>query len=556
KQGGLLLLDGLDEVPKADRRRVQIKQAVEQFRDLFPRCRILVTSRTYAYQQQDWRLQDFRGAVLAPFNKAQIDFFVEHWYQHMATMRGMDCENAQGRAEVLKRAIERSERLQDFARRPLLLTLMASLHAWRGGSLPEKRGELYAEATDLLLDWWERNKVVRDAEGRIRIDQPSLSEMLRVGKDQVRQVLHRLAFEAHQGQTDTSGTADVPEERLSVELMRICRNERLNPLLLMEHLSDRAGLLVPRGVGVYSFPHRSFQEYLTACHLVEQDDYPDNIADLARQEPNRWREVLLLAAAKASDIAPMIWVLAEALCYQASDESAVTAQDAWGALLAGQALMESANLESIGPRNRPKVRRIQDWLVAILTEQQPKDKAFPVVERALAGNLLAVLGDPRPGVRLRKDGLPDIEWCEVPAGEFLMGDTAFSNAPPHRVTVSGFHISRYSITNAQYQRFIDDGGYTCKEYWTKDGWEGAQRGPEKRGGDFDLANHPVVAISWYDTQAFCQWLTLRFRESGELREDWEIRLPTEAEWEKAARGTDSRIFPWGNEEMSPELGNY
>ena len=136
--GGLILLDGLDEVPEAKRRRVQIKQAVEDFRDLFPLCHIVVTSRTYAYQQQEWRLQGFADTVLAPFSEAQIDFFVEHWYSYLAEVRGMDRENAQGRAELLKRTISHSERLQDFARRPLLLTLMASLHAWRGGSLPEK----------------------------------------------------------------------------------------------------------------------------------------------------------------------------------------------------------------------------------------------------------------------------------------------------------------------------------------------------------------------------------------------------------------------------------
>ena len=569
-QGGLLLLDGLDEVPEADRRRVRIKQAVEQFRDLFPRCRILVTSRTYAYQQQDWRLQGFQDAVLAPFRKAQIGFFVEHWYQHMAEMRGMDRDNAQGRAELLKRAIEHSERLQDFGKRPLLLTLMASLHAWRGGSLPEKRGELYAEATDLLLDWWERNKVVRDAEGRIKIDQPSLSEMLRVGKDQVRQVLHRLAFEAHQGQTETSGTADVPEERLSVELMRICRNEKVNPILLVEHLSDRAGLLVPRGVGVYSFPHRSFQEYLAACSLTEQDDYPENIAELARQEPNRWREALLLAAAKASGIAPIIWALAEALCYRSVDEGGSTAQDAWGALLAGQALTESAKLDSISPRNRPKVKRIQEWLMAILTERQPKGKSFPIVERALAGNVLAILGDPRPGVGLRDDGLPDIEWCEVPEGEFLMGtdpekdkiasDWMLKNEQQHKVQISAFSIGRYPVTNMQYQAFIEDGGYTRQEFWSKEAWEWKKEEsisePRWFGGEFDLSNHPVVGVSWHEALAYCQWLTQGLQATGELQEGREIRLPTEAEWEKAARGTDGRIFPWGDENITPELANY
>ena len=138
-EGGLLLLDGLDEVPEAGQRRDQVKAAVEQFTTVFPKVRLLVTSRTYAYQQQDWKLAGFAEAVLAPFTPVQIRSFVERWYAFVGQLRGLRPDEAQGRATLLNDAIRRSERLQEFATRPLLLTLMASLHAWRGGSLPEQR---------------------------------------------------------------------------------------------------------------------------------------------------------------------------------------------------------------------------------------------------------------------------------------------------------------------------------------------------------------------------------------------------------------------------------
>ena len=100
-EGGLLLLDGLDEVPEAEHRREQVKAAVEGLAAMFPKLRVLVTSRTYAYQKQDWKLKGFAEAVLSPFGRAQIQSFVERWYAHVGPMRGLKAEDAQGKAATL-----------------------------------------------------------------------------------------------------------------------------------------------------------------------------------------------------------------------------------------------------------------------------------------------------------------------------------------------------------------------------------------------------------------------------------------------------------------------
>ena len=579
RKGGLILLDGLDEVPEAQRRREQIKQAVEAFAGTFRKCRFLVTSRTYAYQQQAWRLDSFQETVLAPFDQGQIRRFVKRWYAHIAHLRDLSSDEAQGRAALLQRAISNSTRLQALAERPLLLTLMASLHAWRGGSLPEKREALYADTVDLLLDWWERPKAVRDAEGNYVVRQPSLAEWLRVDREKVRDLLERLAYEAHAAQPELLGTADVPEGQLLGGLMRLSQKPEANPAQLVRHLSQRAGLLVSRGVGVYTFPHRTFQEYLAACHLTDFD-YPDKISDLARGDPNRWREVVLLAGAKAargSEFA--VWSLVDALCYRdlAADEPQPE-PDAWGALLAGQALVESADLEQVSERNQAKVKRVTAHLVRVLREGE-----LPAVERAAAGRALAKLGDPRRGVGLREDGLPDIVWCEVPAGPFLMGSTdkdgrAYSDEKPqHEQTISKpYAISLYPITNAQYTTFVQAGGYAERRYWTEAGWAWRKRedvtGPKEYGMPFNLPNHPVVGVSWYEVVAFCRWLEEQLQVPGctlhvwtaageKIREvnvepgTFNVQLPTEPQWEKAARGTDGRIYPWGKE-PDPNRANY
>ena len=114
-----------------------------------------------------------------------------------------------------------------------------------------------------------------------------------------------------------------------------------------------------------------------------------------------------------------------------------------------------------------------------------------------------------------------LELIRIPAGEFLMGSDKAKNLtagddelPQHRVDVSEFYIGRYPITNAQYTAF------------------------EKTKILKGREDHPAVNASWKEAQAFCRWLS---KKSGK-----QFRLPTEAEWEKAARGTDGLIYPWGN----------
>lgn len=585
-QGGLLLLDGLDEVPEADQRRYQIRQAIEQFARTFKRCRIVVTSRTYAYQRQDWRLPGFAEAVLAPFTLGQIRHFVERWYEHMSELRGLNLENAKGRAELLKQAVLGNERLRALAERPLLLTLMASLHAWRGGTLPEKREELYADTVDLLLDWWESPKVVKNAQGQAVMLEPSLGEWLAVDRDGVRHMLNELAYQAHRRQPELTGTADIAEETLVAGMLRLSRNPDLKPARLVEYLSNRAGLLLPRGVGVYTFPHRTFQEYLAACHLTDTD-YPDLVADLARQEPLRWREVALLAGAKAGrGSAFAIWALIDAMCYREPDMDSPASPDVWGALLAGQALVETVKLNQIGERYRFIVERVARWLVAILVQN-----LLPSMERVLAGDILARLGDPRPGVGVRPNGLPDISWCGVEAGPFVMGSDptqdhlASANEQPQRqVDLPTFRIARYPITQAQYQTFIEAGGYQEVGYWAEAAatgyWfeghvkrvtvrqEGGDIKPDEEwattpaefGPHFSLSNHPVVGINWYEAAAFCQWLTNQLHASGDLSPAEFVTLPSESQWEKAARGPllegdTARLYPWGHE-PDPNRANY
>ncbi|MFN2135890.1 MAG: SUMF1/EgtB/PvdO family nonheme iron enzyme, partial [Candidatus Promineifilaceae bacterium] len=535
ERGGIFMFDGLDEVPAVDQHRTQIKQVVEDIAATCRKSRILVTSRTYAYQRQDWRLPGFAETVLAPFSKEQIGYFVDRWYEQLAALQRFRGDDAQGKAALLKDAIYRSERLYDLAERPLLLTLMASLHAWRGGSLPEKREVLYSDAVDLLLDVWEQQRVVRAADGAVQVVQPSLEQWLAVDRDKVRGLLNRLAYEGHKSQPELVGTADIPQKKLAAELLELSDDLTLQPKQLVAYISNRAGLLVPRGQGIYTFPHRTFQEYLAACHLTDFN-YPVAVAELARGEPNRWREVAMLAGAKAargSDYA--LWGLVEELCHEEAGEGGEEAY--WGAHLAGQLLFENSDLKKQTAAQKRHLDRLRGWLAQVLEEP-----VLPPAERALAGVHLAKLGDPRVEVM----DVDAMQFCLVPGGDFWMGDgedldlVSFLNYD--------YCLAHFPVTAAQYRTFVGEDGYANKAWWAEaiaaGLWDGGaytaygqnRTAPWDYGAEFALGNQPVVGVSWFEALAFCRWLSARWQSAGWLPDGWQVTLPSEAEWEKGARG--------------------
>jgi hypothetical protein len=170
REGALLLLDGIDEVPDAAGRRQQLKRVVETFARDFPHCRILATSRPYAYQNSSERFPGFVERSLADFSLDQIKGFIERWYTHLGQKEArLGADKAAAYAEGLKNEVERRERLRDLAGNPLLAALMAWLHRQReGGALPERRQALYEEAVKHLLDLWQRDKPLYDEQGRLK----------------------------------------------------------------------------------------------------------------------------------------------------------------------------------------------------------------------------------------------------------------------------------------------------------------------------------------------------------------------------------------------------
>ncbi len=156
----------------------------------------------------------------------------------------------------------------------------------------------------------------------------------------------------------------------------------------------------------------------------------------------------------------------------------------------------------------------------------PPTKPTP---NASADAVRAIIGDP-------------FAWCAVPAGEFLYGDDK------HTLNLDyDFAIAKYPITYTQYQVFIDAAdGFKDARWWAGLALDQPTQ-PEDQA--FQVDDHPRANVTWYDAIAFCRWLSFKLGGGFNLDQvdQWAVRLPTEFEWEKAARGTKALIYPYGDE---------
>ena len=343
--GSLLVLDGLDEVYE-EKDRIILQRIIENWADRFPNCRIIVTSRTYAYRHDSrWRLSGrFASAELAPFTWKQVRTYIERWYANVAENRpgvlggrAMAAKQASLMADDLNKTIRETRALWPLARQPLMLALLTLIHE-DYKQLPNKRAELYEHTVELLDRW------------NIPSPADKLHEKLaHINLDRMRAALKLIAFELHSEQRSTQRYPTIIQRARLLD--KLIEQQSLGGGLgagiedVLEYLATRNGILVADAPNLYRFPHLTIQEYLAACALLEFYDeckmpaglnaqagegwtFPENVVALLCHDYARWRNVVLFAGAiiAAGKWQDMRWQLIDELLPQSLD-AAVTEQD-------------------------------------------------------------------------------------------------------------------------------------------------------------------------------------------------------------------------------------
>jgi formylglycine-generating enzyme required for sulfatase activity len=542
----IILMDGLDELV-SERHRRQIVTQIEDFGFQYPDNRIIITGRIASLQDVPLFSAGWARHVIAPFDEEQIVWFISAWYQWLASTGMVDTATAEEQAKRLSHALRQYRQLGELASNPLLLTVIATLHTFRG-RLPEDRVTLYSETSNLLFARWEQTKA------------PEMSLLERLGIPGLRISDLQAALAEVAFRMQTSNETMIDKAGLIRTIAPYLDSNWDKALRFAEYMSERTGLLIERAAEQYSFVHLTFQEFFAARYLSSQTEYPRIGVELLIEDFHRWREVYLqsiLYLAQSHGTSRALEAI-RALCPPAQWNPHLSEDiDLLKLILAGQAIVEMGLL-SIERTETGK--QIVESVRANLA-QLVRSGRLSASERAWAGDILAEVGDPRPGFSSTLVGdllVPDITWCEIPAGPFLMGSSEPKDAnayedekPQHRVELHSYRIGLYPVTNAQYRLFVEGGGYEDSRYWLEEGWfwrsENGIVAPEFWDEPmWNSLNRPVVGVSWYEAMAFASWLAAQL--------EMPVCLPTEAEWEKAARGDDGRIYPWGDA-WDPERAN-
>ncbi len=610
----LVLLDGLDEIGDKETRKKVCRWITEMSQGYSETARFVVTSRATGYRKLDGielQLPHLRADIM-DFSPGQQQDFLEKWFRAVCTSRprpsgtgaaawrrGQE-EEADRRSRLITAFLNREENrtVRDLASVPVLLNIMALL--WKDQEyLPRSRAALYDAALNYLLEHRDRQKDIDPAlparEARWALAPAALWMQEELRRDEAPKLqFHRKV----QPELDTMNTQSIAEE-------------------FCFFLRDRAGIIADYDREHYIFRHKSFREYLAGLQAVREAGKEERVEVLAGYLKDEWwTETLRFFMAEA-----------DAGVFDRFMDFFFASQLSWSLTDHQQDLLQRLVREAPRKKIDSLVRRLhgrgdvglQRHYILDCLKTVGTPAAYTAIREAdksgwpeiLIRRSLEVVAEaeaekefkgllknlPQPGgpfetlpATFRAPFEGGVEYIKIPGGIYTYSDTK------KLVTVPGFYMCKYPVTNKRYRNFIKylEGkreklgerlprerfvekllayGETLSGFEKYIGtdekeWPGKFRSEYDEDKQFNGDDQPVVGIKWYAAGAYCFWLScLEAAFTGDSAldnlpgPDRLYRLPNEQEWEWAAGGEPDgsmREYPWSADKggPTPELANY
>ncbi|MEM7586209.1 MAG: SUMF1/EgtB/PvdO family nonheme iron enzyme, partial [Acidobacteriota bacterium] len=514
----ILLLDGLDEAADdALRRRI-----FEIFRDACRRWQgpVVVTSRPIA--TGPLLELGFHRATIEPFGDAEIRAFVSHWVAALhATGSERRGRGGERYSEALSEAIVSRSRVRRLAGNPVMLTCLCVVH-WNEGKLPEGLSRVYRAVLRWLIaarSPARHEQGITDLFAWRAFARLALAMMTTEGGK-------RSTFDLEQAAEAVAllWQREAPELDAEGRLMAARR------WLTFECLGS--GVVEEIGGRQLRFWHLTFQEYLAALQLAWRGDGDDPEQDAwpvvrDRLEDAQWRETVELLPGCLLDeggFGRVDRLLERVLALRGDNADLATEARVAGIL---GCLLRPAEVLQYKPAAEVSAAYEGALERSLAVFELEGAREVSVEQRIRVAEALGRAGDPRLAA-----GADESRLVEVPG-------------------LNGLRLGKYPVTVEEYQRFVEARGYEEPESWDPEGWklrgEKGWEAPDDWLEQLEHPSRPVVGVSWYEADAYCRWL-------GEQR-GFEIRLPTEQEWELAATPVAGE-YPWGEAEPDEERANF